>query len=116
MNLWIRSQDKEDLIKVDNLGLAYLGKYNFVDKIGDIHREEYHICQFEENCHTTLGYYKTKERAIEVLDEIQNILKPQLIIKDSGKIIGSFEDTIVREGATYELKELSTYVYQMPKE
>ena len=50
------------------------------------------------------------------LDEIQNILKPQLIIKDSGKIIGSFEDTIVREGATYELKELSTYVYQMPKD
>ena len=50
------------------------------------------------------------------LDEIQNILKPQFIIKDSGKIIGSFEDTIVREGATYELKELSTYVYQMPKD
>ena len=63
-----------------------------------------------------LGTYETKGRAIEVLDEIQNILKPQLIIKDSGKIIGSFEDTIVREGATYELKELSTYVYQMPKD
>lgn len=74
MDLWIRSQDKEDLIKVDNLGLAYLGKYNFVDKIGDIHREEYHICQFEENCHTTLGYYKTKERALEVLNEIQNYI------------------------------------------
>jgi hypothetical protein len=43
-------------------------------------------------------------------------LKPQLIIKDSGKIIGSFEDTIIKEGATYELKELSTYVYEMPKE
>lgn len=71
MELWIRSQDKEDLIKVDNIGLAYLGKYGFVDKIGDIHRGEYHICQFGENCHTTLGYYKTKERALEVLDEIQ---------------------------------------------
>lgn len=71
----MRSQDKEDLIKVDNIGLAYLGKYNFVDKIGDIHREEYHICQFEENCHTTLGFYSTKERALEILDEIQDLLQ-----------------------------------------
>ena len=61
-----------------------------------------------------LGTYETK-RALGVLDEIQNILKPQLTIKDSGKIIGSFEDTIIREGATYELKELSTYVYEMPE-
>ena len=100
MELWIRSQDKEDLIKVDNLGLAYLGKYNFVDKIGDIHREEYHICQFEENCHTTLGYYKTKERAIEVLDEIQN--KINLI--NLGHDFGS---------PMIDLKN-PTYIYQMP--
>lgn len=33
MELWIRSQDKEDLIKVDNIGLAYQKKYNFMDKI-----------------------------------------------------------------------------------
>lgn len=110
MELWIRSQDKEDLIKVDNLGLAYLGKYNFVDKIGDIHREEYHICQFEENCHTTLGYYKTKERAIEVLDEIQNILIGKYMISlDYKNALGSnFTSKQIQE----VLKETS--VYQMP--
>ena len=101
MELWIRSQDKRILQKVDNVFL----NANYDNK---------RISTYDGDS-TTLGEYKTKERALEVLDEIQNILKPQLIIKDSGKIIGSFEDTIVREGATYELKEFSTYVYQMPE-
>ena len=101
MELWIRSQDKECLMKVDRIDYDY----------------STHTHRIMANGYETLiGLYETKERALEVLDEIQNILKPQLIIKDSGKIIGSFEDTIVREGATYELKELSTYLYQMPKE
>ena len=103
MEFWIRSQDKRILQKVDNVFL----NANYDNK---------RISTYVGDSNTTLGEYKTKERALEVLDEIQNILKPQLIIKDSGKIIGSFEDTIVREGATYELKELSTYVYQMPKD
>ena len=102
MNLWVRSQDKECLINVNNIQYVYK---NYMHGLGT----------YYDNL-KILGTYKTKERAIEVLDEIQNILKPQLIIKDSGKIIGSFEDTIVREGATYELKELSTYVYQMPED
>lgn len=118
MELWIRSQDKEDLIKVDNLGLAYLGKYNFVDKIGDIHREEYHICQFEENCHTTLGYYKTKERAIEVLDEINKLLIPKPIISTY-----NVEQAELLNGTVFikpmlddiKIESYTSYVYQMPE-
>ena len=102
MELWIRSQDRRILQKVDNI---YLNA-NYDNK---------RICSFIDGDEMELGTYETKERALEVLDEIQKILKPQLIIKDSGKIIGSFEDTIIREGATYELKELSTFVYQMPE-
>ena len=101
MELWVRSQDKENLIPIKNPICVYDNKIIYKESASYV---------------ITIGTYKIKERAIEVLDEIQNILKPQLIIKDSGKIIGSFEDTIVREGATYELKELSTYVYQMPKD
>ena len=72
-----------------------------------------------------LGEYKTKERALEVLDEIEKTLKPQLTIKDNGKTIGpddirelytSFEGAIIKEGATCELKEFSNFVYQMPAE
>lgn len=102
MELWIRSQNKENLSMAKNIKLdKYIG-----DKENTIITNDY----FE------VGKYKSKERALEVLDEIQKTLKPQLIIKDSGKIIGSFEDTIIREGTTYELKELSTYVYEMPEE
>ena len=96
MELWIRSQDKNCLIPINDI-----------------------ISVFQESVFykgIILGQYKTKERALEVLGEIHKILKPQLIIKDSGKIIGSFDGTIIREGANYELKELSTYVYEMPKE
>lgn len=105
MELWIRTQDKMRLVKPNRLAIK-----------GDsrtIGEGDYYI--YESQNSLRYGTYTTKERAIEVLDEIQKILKPQLIIKDSGKIIGSFEDTIVREGATYELKELSTFVYQMPE-
>ena len=109
MELWIRSQDRGSLVKVDNLYVS-VGNYicYYVEKGKEIPNTYYRPSG-------ELGRYKTKERALEVLDEIQNILKPQSIIKNSGKIIGSFEDTLVREGATYELKELSTYVYQMPE-
>ena len=110
MELWIRSQDKMNLVKVNQININYQNNNqiiaNYIPDFVGTQGEYYEY----------LGTYKSKERAIEVLDEIQNILKPQLIIKDSGKIIGSFEDTIVREGATYELKELSTYVYQLPKD
>lgn len=102
MNLWVRSQDKECLTNISNI--QYIYKNNM-----------HGLGTYYDNL-KILGTYKTKERALEILDEIQNILKPQLIIKNSGKIIGSFEDTLVREGATYELKELSTFVYQMPKD
>ena len=98
MELWIRSQDKNVLVICSKLYVG--GTYG-----NEIIEED--MC--------SLGKYRSRERALEVLDEIQKILKPQLIIKDSGKIIGSFEDTIIRKGATYELKELSTYVYEMPE-
>ena len=109
MEIWIRRQDRGSLVKVDNLYVS-VGNYicYYVEKGKEIPNTYYRPSG-------ELGRYKTKERALEVLDEIQNILKPQLITKNSGKIMGSFEDTLVREGATYELKELSTYVYQMPE-
>lgn len=84
MELWIRSQDREDLIKVDNLGLAYKGKYTFVDN--DRIDDKFYICQFTPDFHTKLGEYTTKERALEVLDEIQDILKPRNLIYTGDKI------------------------------
>ena len=68
-----------------------------------------------------LGTYKTKERAIEVLDEIQNILKPKYILDTSSiKPDGDFyeENEVIFQNydANAEIEELSTFVYQMPAE
>lgn len=61
MNLWIRSQDKEILTKAEHLDI-----YN-----ASIENETSFVI---EESGTDLGNYKTKERAIEVLDEIQAYL------------------------------------------
>ena len=62
-NLWIRTQNKTELTKVDSLGYKEYrntqGKHNF-----------YIYCQ---NAYV-LGEYKTKERCIEIIDEIQSLL------------------------------------------
>ena len=101
MELWIRSQDKETLILVEHLDI-YCD-----DEIEQIY------CI--EECGNDLGRYKSKERALEVLDEIQKLLQPQILCK-KGKIIGSFDNTIYKENDRYEIQELSTYVYEMPKD
>ena len=55
MELWIRSQDRKRLYKVDEI---------------TIDRNMNNTCDIW--CNNYLGTYKTKERAIEVLDEIHH--------------------------------------------
>ena len=114
MELWIRSQDRGSLVKVDNLYVS-VGNYicYYVEKGKEIPNTYYRPSG-------ELGRYKTKERALEVLDEIQNILKPKYILdtssikpdgdfyKDHGMIVQNYE-------ANAKIEELSTYVYQMPE-
>ena len=88
MNLWVRSQDKRILQKIDNI---YLDA-NYGNK---------RICNYVDDYKTELGTYKTKERAIEVLDEIQD--KINLI--NLGHDFGS---------PMIDLKN-PTYIYQMPE-
>lgn len=59
MNLWIRSQDKEKLVKVNDVAIEMNMIYGYFDK----------NTEYEH-----LGSYATKERALEVLDEIQYLL------------------------------------------
>lgn len=87
MELYVRSQDKKNLVKIINqIGLNYsnnnmiIANYqpDFIGKQG-----EYYEC---------LGTYKTKERALEVLDCIQDKIN------------------FIADGTYYNT------VYQMPKE
>lgn len=59
MELWIRSQDKTTLIRSYEIYISEYGKGSYVIRA----KKTSHI----------LGAYKTMERALEVLDEIQKI-------------------------------------------
>ena len=59
MELWIRSQDRIFLRKVNTIGIV----------------EDRDFWSIDENLTVSFGKYKTKERAIEVLDEIQDLLQ-----------------------------------------
>ena len=103
MELWIRSQDRTTLMKVDRLDIDYSNGLYLIKSDGFV---------------TLLANYKSEERALEVLDEIQNILKPIIKIKyeydDSQPIMNGEWLKSLKEENTIE--ELSTYVYEMPKE
>lgn len=60
MDLWIRSQDRTILAKIDNVCVME-NRIVFIPS--------------KSNGRATLGTYKTEKRALEVLDEIQKILK-----------------------------------------
>ncbi len=60
MELWIRSQDKEDLIKAYNFRI--LNQSDIAINV------EFNGSSLE---YLVIGRYSTKERALEVLDEIQ---------------------------------------------
>ena len=108
MELWIRSQDKNALRRIntslylkEDLSDYAKGSVWFVVSGGD-----------------KLGEYETKERALEVLDEIQKLIKPTFKINyeydDSQPIIdGEWLKSLKAES---KIEELSCYVYEMPKE
>lgn len=66
MELWIRSQDKMNLVKIRQISLNYQNNKqiiaNYIPELYENSGEYYEL----------LGTYKTKERALEVLDEIQD--------------------------------------------
>lgn len=84
MELWIRSQDKMDLFKINRLKIR---EHTFEDG-----KKEYFILN-NNSISDVVGVYKTKERALEVLDEIQH------------KLI-----------ALCDSMNRNLYVYEMPKE
>jgi hypothetical protein len=69
--MWVRSQDKESLAQVDCLCI----EKNEIDK-GKYIYSSFDIVQ---GC-ITLGTYKTKERALEVLSDIQKYINSDVMI------------------------------------
>ena len=62
MELWIRSQDKKRLVKVD---------YVYIEPTYGLE-----ICCGSYHClNQNIGTYTTNERALEVLDEIEDLMR-----------------------------------------
>ena len=109
MELWVRSQSKLGLYVVDEI---YIDERDFGND--DI---QYYI-MFGQ---VRLGRYKSKERALQILDEIQALLKPKYILDSSSiKPDGNswVENGMILQNynANAKIEELSTYVYEMPEE
>ena len=103
MELWIRSQDKKTLSIAKNIRLdRYLG-----GKENNIISNDF----FE------IGKYKTEERALEVLDEIQNLLQPKIkyIQEEPIESIVDFGYQI-KQNVDMKIQEINRIVYNMPKE
>lgn len=106
MELWIRSQDKEKLLKVN--GIQYQNCKLVENEIieGNI------LIGFHNSYdNEILGEYKTKERALEVLDEIQSILIGKYVT--SLNFSAAFSN-IKKENGKELLNQMA--VYDMPKE
>lgn len=68
MNLWVRSQDKMNLVKINQVNINYQdNKQIIANYVPELYENS--ACYYE-----LLGIYETKERALEVLDEIQNYI------------------------------------------
>ena len=114
MELWIRSQDKGVLTKANNL-IVFSNNTN---------NTSFSIKNFEQDDSTNLGFYKTKERALEVLDEIQRLLMPAYLISNISKEDGlklqdhiAFATSIIQTEDNSKIEQINgSIIYQMPKE
>ena len=116
MDLWIRSQDKEDLLKANALYVMNNQIWNEVP----FYENHKKLGLTVSGHNHKLAEYPTKERALEVLDEIQKLLTPKIIIKNEGRDCVALDGTIYRtnivSNINSDIQQLSTYVYEMPKE
>lgn len=128
MELWIRSQDKKRLIKTNILELSTyeLNKLIFTEE--DIGKGD---CKIFANEHIYIGTYKTKERALEILDEIAAMIKNRYIVSTTTAIVSKddianeykrlnylYSGEFIMENPPFEIKPINKDViyYEMPEE
>ena len=122
MDLWIRSQDKERLVKIEYIEYFYK-KVHYANE--EKPREEHHNigAYISDEQFIVLGKYKTKERALEVLDDIADLIKPKYVIRvdNHEEINNKFlknkkNDYVSASGVGSVMNVNQTLYYEMPKE
>lgn len=79
MDLWIRKQDGESLMKVDTIWIAKNeteGGYDI--KVPAVPGS---------NMKLTVANYQTRQRAMQVLNEVQDLLITKLVRRPTGEIV-----------------------------
>lgn len=112
--VYIRSQNREGLYVLNNYhGIKYStgndSPYIFIKKNDEKQEEEHYIfLQSNNGDMQKLGEYESKERCIEVLDEIEKVCRQYLYAPGSrGLIVGS--------EATPPMAAVIPRLYQMPE-
>lgn len=113
MDLWIRSQDREYFTPNPTLEIREVSsKFHILD----VKNEDGFLVG------TMLGEYKTKERALEVLDEIQNILLHKYVIRidENTQEVAKFlniDGAYVSTKTNGDVRNINnTFIYKMPEE
>ena len=96
MELWIRLQNRYRLLKVE-----------------DIIVSEDDVCCDNEKGRLVLGTYKNEERALEVLNEIQNILNLKDMYKYDRELVLKSWENVDEEQVKIVRQQMS--VYKMPE-
>ena len=102
MNIWIRNQKKDGLYKVSGFEIC-----------------DNDVCVITEQSElTTVGEYDTKERCMEILDEIQNLLQPKITIANTfvSQSPSVVQPLIINSNDNTKIEQLNTIVYEMPEE
>ena len=97
--MWIRSQDKMGLFKAIGFKIR---EHGFEDGTKEF------IILSNDSLYNVLGTYKSKERALEVLDEINSKIMMSKVIE----IYSNLGDLTFANRANYTY----TPIYQMPEE
>lgn len=109
MDLWIKTQN-EGLHQIIGINAPYVQK-DCTSLVG-----------YSNYKHIELGVYKTEERALEVLDEITNLIKPKYLIRiDNHESINDFlnnkNNSYVSAESFGMVSNINqTLYYEMPKE
>lgn len=101
MELWIRTQDKETILKTDRLD------YDFSDG-----HHRIMVNTFE----TLIAEYKTRERALEVLDEIHKCILDKNVLNGCNNLLTLANKNTINEVNRIISRAEEISVYEMPKE
>lgn len=126
MDLWIRSQDRKIFQKVNKL---YVATFSEEQGFG-IYDLRYDDLEDIDDCDVPLGFYKSKKRALEVLDDISKRIKNSYIVEVKPLLkledVALIEETLnikydgefIMQPQQTEIKPINSNLiyYEMPKE